>query len=187
MTGEISLTSTVYWNSALIFAGIDLVLVSLLLWRVRAGRFRQIKWEIGAISGLFWVIYAAVLVLSFWDGYYEFIRPAWGRWATPLMALPLYAALGLGFWWLAQRLPGPPVAGFTLLAAVEGLVEHVIGIYRIGILEKVPMLQGVSPASVLTFSIFEYILYWGVILGLAALVELFFSRSKSSRTRLAAA
>lgn len=174
MTGETAYSSTGYWISALICGGIDIVLVSLLLWRVRAERFRQMKWEICIISVLFWGIFAAVLVLSFWDSYYEFIRPGWGRWATPLIALPLYAALGLAFWWLAQRLPGPPVAGFILLAAVEGLVEHLVGIYRIGILEKVPMLQGASPASVLTFSVFEYILYWGAILGLAYLLKVFF-------------
>ena len=178
MTGEASLTSSLYWNGALSFGVVDVALVSILLWRVRAQRFRRMKWEIGVVSGLFWAIFAAALVLSFWDSYYEYIRPPWGRWATPLLALPIYSALGLAFWWLAQRLPGPPVAGYCLLAGIEALAEHLIGIYRMGILEKVPMLRGISPVSVLVFSVFEYILYWGIVLALAGLANRTLQRGK---------
>jgi hypothetical protein len=45
------------------------------------------------------------------------------------------------------------------------------GIYRLGMLDKVPFLQEASSASVLAFALPEYILYWGTILSIAMLIQ----------------
>jgi hypothetical protein len=62
------------------------------------------------------------------------------------------------------------VVNFCLLGGVESVLEHLVGIYGLGILDKVPLLRGVSSASALVFAFFEYIFYWGVVLGIAVLL-----------------
>lgn len=74
----------------------------------------------------------------------------------------LYGAIGLALWWLALRLQGNPVLNFCLLGGLEAIPEHLWVIFGLRILERVPMLQGVSPTSVLVFAIPEYVLYWGL-------------------------
>jgi hypothetical protein len=49
-----------------------------------------------------------------------------------------------------------------------------------GILET-PLLKGVSAASALVFGFFEFIFYWSVILGLAALLALAWERWQASK------
>ena len=119
-------------------------------------------------SAVLWGIFAAAVLWGFWDIYYRYFFPGWMRWFPPFMAM-LYGAIGLALWWLALRLPGNPVLNFCLLGGLEAIPEHLWGIYGLRILERVPMLQGLSPTSVLVFAIPEYVLYWGVILGVATL------------------
>lgn len=73
-------------------------------------------------------------------------------------------------WWAARRLPGNPVVAFCLFGGLEALAEHLVAIYGLDILERVPLLQGSDPLAVLAFSVPEYVAYWGVVLGLAALL-----------------
>lgn len=56
---------------------------------------------------------------------------------------------------------------FVVLGGVEGIAEHVFGIYGLCILEKVPWLQGLALLPVLFFSFFEYVLYWTLVAWLA--------------------
>jgi hypothetical protein len=51
----------------------------------------------------------------------------------------------------------------VLLGGLEGVLEHVIGIYGLHILEKVPWLEDVSAFPVVAFSFFEYTFYWAII------------------------
>jgi hypothetical protein len=122
---------------------------------------------------LFWGIVAIIATFGFWDLYYSYFYPSWIRWLVPLDLL-LYGAIGLGIWWLALRLPGPAVMWFALLGGVEGILEHVLGIYGLRILERVPWLQGLAPLPILIFSFFEYALYWTLVawlgLGLTRLI-----------------
>lgn len=82
----------------------------------------------------------------------------------------LYALFAFMFHWLAFRAPGKPIIIFCLLGGVESLLEHVWGIVGFKILD-IPLLQGTSPASILTFSIPEYVFYWCIVISLAVLVQ----------------
>lgn len=169
---EIELTPRHVWLSTLLFGGLGLVLLAPLLFLFRDPGFGRAARPVVVASALFWGLVAAVALLHFWELYYRYFYPAWTRWLVPLDVL-LYAAIGLGLWWLAQRLPGPAVLGFVLLGGLEGVAEHVLGIYLFRVLDKVPWLRGVAAPPVLVFSFFEYVLYWTLVawlaLGLAAL------------------
>ena len=163
------LTSETFWLGALVAAFIDIGLVLLLALCMKPARFRQLSWAITGTSAVLWGILAIACLRGFWDLYYRYFYPGWMRWLAPLDAL-LYGAIALALWWLALRLPGNPVVNFALLGGLESVLEHLLGIYGLGILDKVPVLQGVSPASALVFAFFEYIFYWGVVLGVAGLL-----------------
>lgn len=169
MLPDIQLTSETYWLSALVAAFVDIGFVLLLALGVKPARFRQLTWSLTGASAILWGILAAACLWGFWDLYYRYFYPGWARWIAPLFA-PLYGAIGLALWWLALRLPGNPVVNFCLLGGLGSVPEHLWGIYGLGILDKVPFLQGVSPASVLVFAVFEYIFYWSVVLSIAALL-----------------
>jgi hypothetical protein len=61
------------------------------------------------------------------------------------------------------RLPGPAIAWFAILGGLEGVIEHILGIYGLHILEQVPWLQEVTALPVLVFSFGEYVLYWSLV------------------------
>lgn len=150
---------------------ISLATTGLLVWRLKAAGFRALSWQaLGIAAGVFWGALAWLLIAFSWDFYYQFFAPAWYRWGAPLEAVFLYAALGLFLRWAAGKLPGNPVLWFCLLGGLESIPEHAIGIFRFGILE-IPALQGSSPGSIFLFAFFEYTVYWGIVLGLAAVLD----------------
>jgi hypothetical protein len=166
---DIKLTSEMYWLSALVTALIDIGFVLLLALCIKPARFRQLNWALTGASTVLWGVFATACLWGFWDLYYRHFYPSWARWLAPLDAL-LYGAIALALWWLALRLPGNPTVNFCLLGGLESVLEHLLGIYGLGILDKVPILQGVSPASALVFAFFEYIFYWSIVLGVAGLL-----------------
>jgi hypothetical protein len=169
----VQLTSRDVWLSTVIFGALGLALLLPLVCLFHDAVFRDAAWPIGLASALFWGIVAIIAIFGFWDLYYSYFYPSWIRWLVPLDLL-LYGAIGLGIWWLALRLPGPAVMWFALLGGVEGILEHVLGIYGLRILERVPWLQGLAPLPILIFSFFEYALYWTLVawlgLGLTRLI-----------------
>jgi hypothetical protein len=175
---EIHLTSRHVWLSALIFGVLALALLVPLVLLSRASAlgdpgFASAVRPLTAAAALFWGIVAIVALLRFWDLYYHYFYPAWVRYLVPL-DLPLYGVIGLGMWWLAVHLPGPPLLGFVLLGGLEGIAEHLLGIYGFRILDRVPWLRGLAPLPVVVFSFFEYVLYWTLVgwlaLGLAQIM-----------------
>jgi hypothetical protein len=166
---DTKLTSETFWLGALLAALIDVGFVLLLVLCIKPARFRQLTWTLTGTSAVLWGVFAAACLWDFWDLYYRYFYPGWMRWLAPLDAL-LYGAIGLALWWLALHLPGNPVMNFCLLGGVESVLEHLLGIYGLKILDKVPILQGVGPASALVFAFFEYIFYWSIVLGVAALL-----------------
>lgn len=158
-------------QKTLVIAFLDLSLLLFLAWRIRPARFRQLTWALVGAAALFWGIFATILLWGFWDWYYSYFYPAWTRWLAPMEAPLLYGAVGLALRWLAMRLPGNPVVNFCLLGGLESIPEHVWGIYGLKILDKVPVLQHTSPTSIFVFAVFEYILYWSIVLGIAALLR----------------
>jgi hypothetical protein len=157
------------WVKVPVAAIIAVALVALLARKVKPDRFRRLTWKAFAgASMLFWGLLAAAAFWIFWETYYRYFYPRWMRWLVPLSALT-YAAIGLALRWLAARLPGNPVVNFCLLGGLESVPEHVWGIYGAKILE-VPILQGITPVFALLFAVFEYVIYWSVVLILAVLL-----------------
>ncbi len=166
----LTLSSEIFWTEAVLVALVDLGVVFVLIWRIKPAQFRALKWEVTGVSGIAWGIFAVALLELFWDLYYRFIFPDVMRWLAFSDAL-IYAGIGLGMWWLSCRVPGNPVANFCFLGGIDSVLEHVWGIYGLGILDKVPLLQGAAPLPVLVFAFFEYILYWGIVLAIATMLS----------------
>lgn len=168
---DIKATSDLYWVSALVTALIDGGFVLLLAWRIKPAQFRQLVWALVVASAIFWsMLWTAVLWGDLWDLAFRYVLPGWARWIYPFYGL-LHGVVGLALWWLAPRLPGNPVVNFCLLGGLESLPEHLWAIYGRRILEKVPLLQGVSPASALVFGVFEFIFYWSIIMSITVLLR----------------
>jgi hypothetical protein len=172
----IRLTSEDMWQSALVTALIDVILVTFLAWRINRERFHRLRWPLAVAAGLFWGIFAIALYQIFWDSYYRYFGASWMRdGGILLVMIPVAAGLALLFHWLALCLPGIPLVTFCILVGLESVVEHVWGFYDLKILD-IPMLEGVSQASILAFAFPEYILYWCVIIGTAAIVQAIWNR-----------
>jgi hypothetical protein len=158
---ERGLTSREVWLSTIIF-GLLALAVSIPLVLLFKQELFQRDWRaVGLASAIFWGLFGVTMIFAAWKIYYSLFYPGWVRWLAPLNIL-LYAGFGLGMWWLAIKIPGPPALWFVLLGGVEGIAEHVFGIYVLRILEKVPFLQGVTPFPAIAFSFLEYILYWAI-------------------------
>ena len=171
MPGDVKATSELYWISALVAALIDVGLVFLLAWRVRPKRFRQLKEALVVAAVIFWSALWAWVLWSFWDCCYIYVFPGWARWLIPPAYGALFGGSGLALWWLALRLPGNPVVGFCVLGGLVSLPGHLWAIYGRRMLEKVPLLQGVSPSSALVFGVPEFIFYWSIIIVIAVLLR----------------
>ncbi len=171
MPGDIKATSELYWIAALVAALIDVGFVSLLAWRIQTSRFRQLKWAVTGAGVVFWGTLWAYALWSWWELAYRYVFPSWARWLiSPAYGL-MYGACGFALWWLALRLPGNPMVSFCLLGGLISLPGHLRAIYGLRMLEKVPILQGVSPSSALVFGVFEFIFYWGIIIVIALLLR----------------
>jgi hypothetical protein len=165
------LTSEAMWRSTLFITLIDAIVVTILARRINRSRFRQLKWPIVITAAIFWSVVGVVLYQVFWDDYYRYFASSWLHDGGVLViTIPMGAGLALLFHWLALRLPGNPIVSFCLLGGLKGLLEHLWGIYSLKIL-SIPLLQGVSPASILAFAFPEYIVYWCVVISLALLFQ----------------
>lgn len=163
---DLKLSTQDIWLSTLLFVTLDVLSLLPMVFVMRKIYIGRPIWTIGGSSALFWGVFATIAIFGFWRLYYQYIFPEWIRWLAPLDAL-LYGAIGLGLWWLAIHLPGLTVFWFVVLGGFQGILEHILGIYALGILEKVPWLQGIPPTPVMVFSFFEYIFYWSLVAWLA--------------------
>ncbi|NIN63869.1 MAG: hypothetical protein GTO63_03970 [Anaerolineae bacterium] len=157
--------------SAIVAALIDVGFVFLLAWRVRPRRFRELKWALVVGAVIFWSALWAWVLWSFWNCCYSYVFPTWARWLIPPAYGLLFGGSGLALWWLALRLPGSPVLGFCVLGGLVSLPGHLWAIYGRQMLEKVPLLQAVSPFSALVFGVPEFIFYWSIIIVIAVLLR----------------
>lgn len=131
---------------------------------------RRMGMSLAIGAALFWGTFAIGMLWGFWDSYYQYFYDDRARkWAWT--AALLYAAVGLALWWLATHLPGNKILNFLLLGGVESVPEHILGIYVFRILDRVPDLQGISREFIFIFAFFEYIVYWGIVLALALLIQ----------------
>ncbi len=167
----VKITTDVLWLGTLIFAGIDAVFIPILAWRINPALFRRIKWALGITTAIFWSSLWTWGLVNFWDSVYRYVFPSWAHWIIPPIFGLLYAAISFLFWWLALRLRGNAVVTFCLFGGLWGLITHLFAV-SIGIVSKPPALQGAAPVAAVVFAIFEFMLYWCVILSIAALLHL---------------
>jgi hypothetical protein len=183
---NLQISSELFWMSAVITATLDVILISILIWRIKPSQFRDLKWILVGTAVLSWSAFAILLVSAFWDAYYHHFFPSWFRSGGILLFVPiLFGSLAFAFHWLALRVLGNPIVTFCLLGGMESFVEHLWGIYSFKILE-IPFLQEASPASILAFAFPEYIFYWCIVISIATLVQSgwrWFTKQRRTRLR----
>jgi hypothetical protein len=130
------------------------------------GLFTESWLAIILASSLFWGLLSIVAFRFAWDIYYQYIYPVWLRHLAP-HNIVLYGLIAFGMWLLVQRLQISNVFVFVLLGGIEGLLEHLFGIYQLDVLNKVPWLKGLTTLPVLLFSFVEYIAYWSLVCWIA--------------------
>jgi hypothetical protein len=169
-SSTVRVTSGLLWRATFIALLIDLPLLVLVGRFVSSELFARLKWY---LAGTALVLYAALWgtfgSVYFWDAVYSHVFPAWSRWALPAMYGPLFGALALLFWRMSVHARKWPAVWFVLLGGLVSLVGHGIGVRR-GLM-RVPLLTGASVTSALVFGVFEFVLYWCAIVGLAALAR----------------
>jgi hypothetical protein len=172
------LTSAQYGWIAGVTALLAGIAIAILARQVEPARFRRLHGPIVVAAAVFWTGYGLLLFALTWEAFYaRFLPdPANRSLGRSVVGLLIYPPIGLVLWWLASRLPGNPAITFCLLGGLEALPEHWWGIYRLGMLERVPFLRDVSPASVLAFAVPEYALYWASVLGIALVLRAAWTR-----------
>lgn len=164
---QIVISSADFWMSSLIWEVLDLGLLALLLKVFKSPSFREALKSIAIVSMVLWSCFATALYWGFWGLFYGQILPVWTRWVAPLSGLFPYLPLALLFYLLSSKLPGNPILWFCFFGGLEGVAEHLLGIYGLRILEKVALLKGIDPLSIIVFPFSEYTLYWGLLLLMA--------------------
>jgi hypothetical protein len=164
----VKVTTEILWRAATLFGLLDMVLVIYYARFIEPAIFLQLKRPLTLIAGIFWFLMWLVMVIFFWEPVYHYVFPPWSRWILPFLFGIGFALAGLLFWWLALQFKGNPVISLFLLGGLLGMITHILAIHR-GILEKPPLLQGVSPVAASIMPIFEFIFYWCIILGLSLL------------------
>ena len=163
----LKVTTEVLWRAAVIFALMDTVFVIVMAKKIKPHIFRELKLSLVISSGIYWAAVWMLMVSFFWAPVYKYVFPGWARWLIPPVYGLFFAGISLLFWWMSIRLPGHPTVNFCILGGIWGMITHMWGIHR-GLLEKPPMLQGVSPVAASVMPIFEFIFYWCIILVLAS-------------------
>jgi hypothetical protein len=158
---NLKLTDRDVWLSTLIFGVIGILLTLPLVSFFSDERFMNAARSTALGSATLWGLMSLILMGRYWDIYYHYIYPDWMR-SIRLSNVLLYAAIGWGMWQLALVLEDQAVLVFCVLGGLEGVAEHVLAVYGLHVLEKVPFLQGLQPFPVILFSFFEYIAYWAV-------------------------
>lgn len=174
-TSDVQLTSAMVWPLTLVVAIVDALLILGIRRFLPTGMYRGLPRQITLLSFLTFAAIWSIVLAWAWDWFYSYVFPTWMRY-TGLAWGTAYGAVGLGMWWLSQRLPGRPAANFCLLGGLEGLLTHLWAIYGAGAVSKPPIMHGVDPFTMLIFAVFEMAFYWILILllavGLARLAKL---------------
>jgi len=167
---DLKVTSEMLWQAAVIFFVVDAVLAFLLTRRTTPVFFRELKWTLVITTTIFWGLLWLSMSTFFWEPVYHYVFPEWSRWFIPPLYGIFFGIVGFFFWWIVLRMPGNTVVEFLLAGGMWGTVTHCWAVGR-GLLEKPPMLQGVSTLSAVVMPFFEFMFYWSVILGIASLIQ----------------
>ncbi len=148
------------------FALIDLGFIFVLARRIKPNEFSSLRKPIILSSFIVWFAIWLIMSIFYWESVYSFVFPEWARWVIPPVYGLLFATINILLSWLSVSIKGNPVLLFCLLGGLFGPITHIWAISR-GILEKPPMLQGVSPTAAVVMPFFEFLFYWCVILSLS--------------------
>lgn len=170
MPTDIKITTELLYKGAFVFAFMDVIYISLLIWRVRNETFRRLKWMLVISAALVWYGIWSWALGNFWDTVYSYVFPAWIQIWIPWSAFVVAGAVAYGLWMLTLRLKGNSILTFCLMGGMLGSLTHIWAVYR-GIVTKPPMLQGASPLAAVIIAFFEYIFYWCTILALAKILD----------------
>jgi hypothetical protein len=154
------------WRIVIVSIAIDIILLVPLFFEFQRIPAQFSSGSIIIASMVFWGVRTIGLAYFCWETYYQYIYYDWMFWILPGRVL-IYSIVGVGLWWLAQRLHGSTLLWLVLLGGIGGVLKYIFGIYGLGILEKVPWLQEVTPFPLLVFSFFEYVFYWTLVAWLA--------------------
>jgi hypothetical protein len=158
------LTNPLIWTCTSILVTLDVILILLARFLVSREQFRQIRWVLVIISGIFFLLVWISVLWWGWDWFYKYIFPGWARYLLPPIFGIGYSLLALGMSWLSLKLPGNSAVTWCILGGVEGLLSHIYAIYGLGAASKPPIMQGTDPMAVLIFAVFEKAFYWSLIL-----------------------
>jgi hypothetical protein len=164
------ITTDMLWRSTLVLAGIDAILLPFVAWGIKPDTFRRFRWALVIIAGFFWGLLWDWVLANFWESVYVYVFPAWARWMIPPLYGLLFAGVSLSLWWLALKFGGNPVVNFCLMGGLWGMLTHILAVF-LGIVDKPPVLQGAAPEAAVIVAIFEFMVYWSVILIASALVH----------------
>lgn len=167
---DVKITTDLLWRGALLFAGLDIILVSVLVWRVSPTTFRQLLGELIATTALFWCGLWFWAIGYFWDSVYQYVFPAWSRWLIPFFQAALTVLVAALAWHLSGRLRLHPVLSYCLMGGLWGMLSHVRAV-ALGIVDKPPLLQGAAPIAAIVVAIWEFALYWCVTIIGALLIR----------------
>ena len=170
MSTDIKITTELLYQGALVFALMDAVYISLLVWRVNGESFRRLKWNLVVAAAVIWFGIWSWAIGNFWETVYSYVFPAWAQTWVPWIAFAAAGAIAFLLWKLAIQTKAKAIPVYCLLSGILGSLTHLWAVTR-GIVTSPPMLQGASPLSAMTIAFFEYIFYWCVILTLAAFAE----------------
>lgn len=170
MPDDFTITTELLFKSALVFALMDAVYISLLVWRVKPDTFGRLKWNLIVAAAVIWFGIWNWALGNVWETVYTYVFPAWARTWVPWIAFFVAGFVAWILWMLALRTAAKAVPVFCLLGGILGILTHLWAVYR-GIVTKPPMLQGASPVGAVTFACFEFIFYWCVILTLAVFAD----------------
>ena len=95
-SAEIKVTTEVLWRGAILFAIIDVLIVSVLTRYIKPADFQKIKWKLIAFMAVFFcLLFGVVASYIFWESVYSYVFPSWSRWIIPPVYGILFAAVGL--------------------------------------------------------------------------------------------
>jgi len=167
---EPAVSSTQMWAAAGTMAVADVVLAVLLTRRLHPPWPRRLPLGILVVGCLGFAALLTWAFRSYWGSCYAYALPGVFRALAPLIGAIL-GALGWLLWQLARGARGWAVPLFLLMGGLESIPGHLNAIYRYRLLERCPLLAGVTPTSALVFGLFEFAFYWSVVLVLAGLIR----------------
>jgi hypothetical protein len=170
MLEEPAVSSAQMWAAAGVVGLVDLALAAVLTRRLHPPWSSRLSLGILVVGCVGFSALFTWAFRSYWSSCYGYALPGAFRALAPLIGAIL-GALGWLFWRLARGARRWAVPLFLLLGGLESTPGHLNAIYRYRLLDRCPLLHGVSPISALVFGLFEFALYWAVVLGVAGLIS----------------